>query len=482
MASGRSALATTATALATAAFAAVSTQSVAIGGVLFVLVCGWCVAIMRRSSLADIGIFLIVAFCLVISWDEASVGGVKPRLLLLFFGVAALVVGAGLRGTPRIPWWLHAYGLGAIIVTLLQVYFPISQGYLDNRYATSPDGQSLGTRGGTFPSLLSLLENNYLVPMAIVLACLYQPKALKWTIAAFVSGVAISSFVGYLGFEGFQTLSSLFAPSPPAHFRAQGWTSHSLHLATSIVFALPLAVWAAIQPGAAMRWCGRLSLIGLFLGLYASGSRGGAVAGPLALGLCAFLMPSVRRRLHLILTSVGIVFGAVAMWVPGFLGGILATTRLSGNSTAAASNIGRGQILDQSLLDIGQSPVFGIGVRYLAEAHVLYFGILASGGVIFFAAYLLFNVGSIQAAIRSLKVDHALGGAILATILASLMYWTVADDLQVATVEVVYGFLIALLALGDREAKARADAGLAVPEMAPESQPGVLTAVGIEQG
>lgn len=446
MAVGRSALALTSIALVTVMLVALGTVSPVLAAALIVLLLGWCVAIAMRPSIADLGVFLVVVFCFVISWDEANVGGIKPRLLFLFFGTAGLLVGTSFRGGVRIPWWLHAYGLGAIVVTLLQVYFPISAGYLDSRYATSASGQSLGTRGGTLPSLLSLLENNYVVPMAVALACAYHPKALRWTISAFVSGVAISSLVGYLGYEGLQSVASIFAPAPPSHFRAQGFTSHSLHLATSIVFAVPLAVWLATQQEKALRWIGRLGLLCLFLGIYASGSRGGAVAAPLALGLCAFLMPRVRQRLHIILTALGLVLGAVFLWVPGALSGVLAATRLSGGTTAAVSDAGRGQILDQSILDINHSPLFGIGVRYLAEAHILYFGVLASGGAILFAAYLLFNVGSIHAARRSMQVDRGLGGAILATLVASLMYWTVADDFQVATVEIIYGFLLAVLA------------------------------------
>ncbi|MGN6161289.1 MAG: O-antigen ligase family protein [Marmoricola sp.] len=444
MAAGRSAVALTSIGLATAMLVALASGAAAIGAALIVLVFGACLALAMRPSLGDVAVYCIVAFCFVISWDEANVGGLKPRLLLLFFGFSGLLVALSFRGGVRVPWWLHAYGLGAIVVTLLQVYFPIAKGYLDSRYATSAQGQSLGTRAGTLPSLLSLLENNYVVPMAIALACIYQPKALRWTIAAFVSGVAISGFVGFLGYEGLQSVASIFAPAPPVHFRAQGFTSHSLHLATSIVFAVPLAVWLAGQPGAS-RWAGRLGLAGLFLGIYASGSRGGAVAAPLALGLCAFLMPAVRQRLHIILTATGLFVGSVLLFVPGLLDGVLAATRLSGGTTAAVSDQGRGQILDQSILDINHSPLFGIGVRYIAEAHILYFGVLASGGAIFFAAYVLFNVGSINAAIQSMKVDRGLGGAIVATLFASLVYWTVADDFQVATVEIIYGFLIALL-------------------------------------
>lgn len=471
MASARSSLALSTSILVATALVALSSLSPVTAVAMLIMLLGACGILIFRPTLAQFGVFLIVLYCLFISWDEASLGGVKPRLLLLFFGTAALVVGGAVRKAPRIPWWLHAYGLAAVAASLLQVYFPITQAYLDSRYATSPQGQALGSREPMIAGLLSLLENNYLVPMAVVLACVVQPKALRWTITAFVAGVSISAFVGFLGYEGWETLAGLFAPPPAVGFRAQGWASHSLHLATAIVFALPLSVWVALQPSPRLRWVGRACLVALLLGLYASGSRGGNVAGPVALGLCAFFMPSVRSRLHIIGTVLAGAFAAIALWVPGALGGFLAATRLSGGSTASASDLGRGQVLDQSTLDIQHSPIFGIGVQFLAEAHVLYYGVVASGGVVLFVGWLLFNVGSIQAASRCLKFDRSLGGAVLATLLASLAYWTVADDFQVATVEIIYGFVIAILALDRLKVGEGAEEPIDEPATAPAPDP-----------
>lgn len=470
VASARSSLALSASVLVATAVVAFSALSPVTAVGMLILLVGVCGTLIVRPTLASLGVFFIVLYCLVISWDEASLGGLKPRLLLLVFGTGALVVGGAVQRAPRIPWWLHAYGVGAVLVSLLQVYFPITQAYLDTRYAYSPQGQALGSREPMIAGLASLLVNNYLVPMAIVLACVYQPKALRWTITAFVSGVAISGFVGFLGYEGYETLAGLFAPAPAVGFRAQGWASHSLHLATAIVFALPLSVWLSLQPGR-MRWVGRACLVALLLGLYASGSRGGNVAGPVALGLCAFFMPSVRSRLHIIGTALGAGLAAVALWVPGALGGFLSATRLSGGSTASASDLGRGQVLDQSTLDIQHSPIFGIGVQFLAEAHVLYYGVVASGGIILFVAWTLFNGGSIQAAARAMRSDRSLGGAVMATIVASLAYWTVADDFQVATVEVIYGFVIAILAIDRLKARETEDG------VAPDSQAAPVSAL-----
>lgn len=414
------------------------------------LLCGVCVVVIFGISLTSVGVACVVALSFTASWDEAAVGGIKPRLIFLGLGVIALYVGYGLKHPPHIPWWLHAYGLTAVFVTVMQTFFPIDPVYLATRYDTSTAGQSLGTRPGALPSLLSLLVNNYAVPLAVVMACMCVPRALRWILGAYVTGVGVSSFAGYLGYEGHQFLVKLFTTPPPPHFRANGFTSHSLHLATSIVMAIPLACWMAVQPGRMMKWSGRLSLVAMVLGLYSSGSRGGNVAGLVGLALSIFLLPAIRRRIHLVLALAAVALAGVTVWLPSVVQSVLDTTRLSGGATAAASDVGRGQVFDQGMHDLAQSPVFGIGVRYIAEAHVLFVGVAASGGVLLFGAWMLFNAGSLIAVWRSMSVDRALGGALLATLLGSLVYWTVADDFQVASVLIVYGFVLALLAVGSR--------------------------------
>lgn len=408
------------------------------------LVAAVAAAVVVRAPLGLIGVGFVVVFSFVASWDNAAILGIKPRMIFMLLGLLLLGIGYGIKHPPPVPWWLHAYGVSAIIVTCLQVAFPIDAHYLNGRYATSAAGQSLGTRPGTLPSLLSLLFNNYAVPAVIVLACMYTPRALRWIITAYVTGVALSSIAGYLGYLGHPWLVDLVATPVTVGFRAQGFTSHSLHLATSEVMALALACWLALQPGWLAKWAGRISVPAMLLGLYASGSRGGTVAGVLALGLCAVLLPPVRRRLHVVTGAAMAGVAATINFVPAVGERILHTTRILGSPDTAVSDIGRGEVFQQGLSDFAHSPVFGIGVRYIAEAHVLYVGVLASGGLIFFLGYLLFNVGSFKAVRQGVEVDRALSGALLATLICSLFYWTVADDFQVASVEIIYGLVIAV--------------------------------------
>lgn len=441
-----------ATAVALALFAWSLTQPGAIlGGVTLVLALGSLAAI-ARVSLATAGVGFVLVFSFTASWDQASIGGLRPRLIFLILGLILLVMTPGATRFLRVPWWIHVYAAGAVAVTVLQFYFPTPAGYLANRYLTSAAGLALGSRPGAFPSLLSLLVNSYAVPLAVLLACAVVPRALRWITVAFVAGAALSNLAGYLGFQGAPFLLNPLVTPPPPGVRALGYTSHPLHLATSAVMAVGLACWLSVQPGHRLKWVGRASLVALLLGLYASGSRGGNAAAAAALGLSALLLPSIRRRIYTVAAVVAIAFAALVALSPSLGTEILRTTRLYGGLTNDVSDTGRGEVFDQALSDFRHSPVWGIGVRYIAEAHVLYTGVLASGGVILFLVYLAFNYGSLSAVRRVYHHDRALGGALATTLLSSLLYWSVADDFQVASVQIVYGLLLAALLGRDRDA------------------------------
>lgn len=416
-----------------------------IGIALAVMVGLGCVAMIARVPLAHVGASFVVMFAFTASWDEVEIAGVTARYLFLLFGLVILGLTQATKRLPPIPWWVHCFGLTAITVAALQTLLPVPQDYLNSRYLTAEGGFALGFRPDALPALTYLAVNVYLVPTGIVLAVMAVPNALRSIIYAFVAGVALSSLAAYLGFIGLPWLVELFATPVPAGIRAPGYTLHSLRLATSCVMAAALAVWMAVQPRFAVRWLGRMAVVAIALGLYASGSRGGNVAGLLALALCVLLLPAIRQRWHTVLAGVVSIVALVLAFVPTVGAQILTTTRIAGGTSSQVSSSERGQIFEQAIADFAQSPIYGIGPRYLAEAHVLYAGVLASGGVLLFAGYVLFNVGSIRDAFRAMKVNRALGGALMATLIASLTYWLVADEFTGAVVQSVYGILIALV-------------------------------------
>lgn len=414
-----------------------------------------CALVISGVRLSTIGVGSVALFCLTASWDQVTVGGIEFRMLFLFLGLLLLAPTLDLRRLPPVPWWLHAYGLSAVVVTCLQAAMPISDGYLDGRYVTSTAGQLLGSRPSGFLSLLSLLFNTYAIPVIIVLACMYLPKALKLLVATYVAGAALSSLAGILGYYGQPFLLDLFGTVPIADgVRAKGFTNHSLRLATSEVMTIALAAWLALQRHRGLRTCGWISVPPLVVGLFVSGSRGGLVAGLLVLVLSMYMLPAVRSRIHVVVSGVVAALLGVSVFFPSVVSAVIGSTRIIGDATTEFSDTGRSEVLTQGLEDFYTSPIFGIGVQYIAEAHTLYVGVLAAGGIIFGVGYLLFNVGSLRTSIQALKVDRSLGGALLTTLIASLGYWTVADLIQTATVSTIYGFVIALWWQGQSDAAA----------------------------
>lgn len=404
-----------------------------------------CAVVISGVRLSTLGVVLIGMFCFTASWDDVMLGSVNIRQLCLALGGLLLLTTIDPLRLPPIPWWLHAYGLAAAIATGFQLLFPVSQAYLDTRYATSASGQSLGERAGTLPSLASLLFNNYAVPVFIVLACMVMPKALRWLIASYVVGAAFCCLAAILGYYGMPVLMNIFGGVAwPSGVRASGFTSHPLRLATAGMMATALACWMALQKHTLLKWGGWGSLPLLLGGLYVSGSRGGILAGMLVLGLSMFLLPEVRRRVHEVVGTVAVAVLALLFAVPAVVESLLGQTRLAGDQTTSVSDTGRSQVLVQGLDDFNTSPIFGIGIQYIAEAHTLYVGVLAAGGVIFGVGFVLFNIGSLLAAFQSLKIDRALAGALLATLGATLFYWTVADLIQTKTVAIMYAFVVAL--------------------------------------
>jgi len=409
-----------------------------------------CAVVISGVRLPIIGVVLIGVFCFTASWDDVLLGPINIRQLCLLLGGLLLAFTFDLERLPPIPWWLHAYGLSALVVTCFQLLHPISQPYLDTRYATSQSGRSLGERAGTLPSLASLLLNNYGVPIVIILACMVLPKALRWLIASYVVGAAFCCLAGVLGYYGVPVLINIFGGVPwGAGVRASGFTSHPLRLGTAGMMATALACWMVLQKHPLLKWGGWVSLPLLLGGVYVSGSRGGILAAVLVLGLSMFLLPDVRRRVHEVVGTVAVAVLALLFAFPSVVESLLGQTRLGGDQTTAASDVGRSQVLAQGIDDWHASPIYGIGIQYIAEAHTLYVGVLAAGGLIFAAGFWLFNIGSMITAVQSLKFDRALGGALVATLGATLFYWTVADLIQTKTVATVFGFVVALWWLGN---------------------------------
>ena len=402
-----------------------------------------CAMLASRASMGGLGIALVLGFTFTASYDDKVAGVASPRQLFLVLGGAVLALAVATRRSPRIPWWILVFAGTAVTVTFLQTVFPISPEYLASRYASSSFGQSLGERGSAALALASFLLNVVGVPTVVILAVMHRRKALVWIIAAYVAGVCLSALAGFLGFIGQPILLKPMNAVIPPHVRALGYTSFPLRFGTTIVFALPMACWLAGRRPRWSRWGGRVAILVLLLGVYASGSRAAVVSAMVCLGLAVLFLPELRRRTHVIASAVAIVLAGVIWTVPGLGDTILQTTRLTASRSTDVSDQGRGEVFAQGVSDLRHSPLYGIGVRYIAEAHLTYLGVLAAGGAILFLGFVFLNVGAIRTARATARVDPALGGMALTSIGTALAYWFVGIDFAVASVQVMYGVIAA---------------------------------------
>jgi hypothetical protein len=203
-----------------------------------------------------------------------------------------------------------------------------------------------------------------------------------------------------------------------------------------------------------IRWeqrVGAISLLSMVLGVFASGSRGGAVCAVAAVLLSFALLPRSRPHLPGILLAGVALVGFVAAAVPSLGLQILHVTRLAGNPTTAGSDIVRARVGAQGMADFRHSWLHGIGLQASTDASQVYIQELAAGGLILFIGMSVYMLGGAWAAFRVMDREP-LAAAVLASIGATLALNIFEADLTDRFYYVPEAILVALLALEKRNA------------------------------
>jgi O-antigen ligase len=212
---------------------------------------------------------------------------------------------------------------------------------------------------------------------------------------------------------------------------------------------------------------GALALLSMLLGVYASGSRGGAVCAVGAVVLVFALLPRTRPHVPGILLVGVALAGIVAVVIPSLGTQILRVTRLAGNPTTSGSDLVRAQVGAQGIADFHHSPLFGIGLQASTDASQVYIQELAAGGLLLFVAMSVYMLGGAWAALRHID-RNPLAAAILGSIGATLALNVFEADLTDRFYYVPEAILIAMLTIArqDREAAAErlAEPADAVPD------------------
>jgi O-antigen ligase len=248
---------------------------------------------------------------------------------------------------------------------------------------------------------------------------------------------------------------------PVLNGRAPGFTNHPNVLAGASVYAVPVAAWLVASTAPRLRNVGLVLLPGLVLGIYASGSRGGAICLVFAVALCMTFLPQYRKVIAFGLAIFGIIAAGLVAITPDLGHKLLKAVRLAGNS--GPSNSGRIGVLKQGLHDFEHSPVWGIGLHVIDEAHNVLVQALASGGLILFFAFLGAQAGSALAAARLRDVDP-LGAPLLVTVLVGFAFGNLENTLTEPFVWVPAAVIVGLVAQRAAMSPATAPAQPRAPE------------------
>lgn len=391
-------------ALATALGLALLGMGLRVGGTVLVTVAALLAAVsiivISRLDLTRATLAATCACAFLTAMEPVHVGPLRLRSgLLLVALVLAVLTQIGTR-LPPLPWWIWTLAGAVILSTALVELAPISQLYLVHRFNESA-ALPAGASGSAARIVLTVLG----LPAIVVVCSMHFKRAPLWISIAYVSGNAISALAAYTDYLGVTSLSKSFGGCGVTQSRACGFAEHPVLLTIGTVYAIGIAAWFLVQSNLRYRAFGGATVLMLVLGTYASGTRGGELCCALAIAASVLLLPQYRRHIHYVALATALAVAIVFVAFPNLGHTILLKSRLFQNENASASNHGRIEAMLQGWHDFLHSPVYGIGMHVLLEAHNGYLQSLAAGGLIFLAAVLALQFGSLVSAIKLVKVE-----------------------------------------------------------------------------
>ena len=216
--------------------------------------------------------------------------------------------------------------------------------------------------------------------------------------------------------------------------RAAGLTVHPNHLALACAMALPLAVSrVSATRNLRVQSIYLVLAVAIALGILASGSRAGIVAGVAGVVLVTVLQR--RGRKAIVLTLVG---GAAAILIVGFLSSsnsdqlFTGIQRLTGGESVGNSDTTRLEYYRVATAEFALKPLAGNGFAVVRDAHDIYLQLLQAGGLVAFTAFGLFALSTLLLGVRLAHeptLPHAMQG-LAAALTASMAVWLLAGLAQ----------------------------------------------------
>ncbi|MBJ7339113.1 O-antigen ligase family protein [Mycolicibacterium sp.] len=347
-------------------------------------------------SRAAIGCLLLAG--LTVTWTGLKLPGLGDPadiLIAAAFGLCAVMVVFGdLRFA--IPLWPFIPPIAVIACVLARQLDPPPYYLQVLRYQFGTGAPS------SLVKALFWLFALLVVPLTIMACIAIDRRVAVWTMAAYVSGTAVSSGVAIVDLTGLTNIGRslpgnltylLTNTTVDTSNRIPGLSDHPNNLAFTATLSIPVVVY--FMGTMRRRWIATILLIALLGGVLASGSRGAQAVAPVVLVVSVLWLPrrpsgerSNASFFWFSALAAGVLGVAVLISLPSKIReSILRITSIESIfAQGNASNDGRLTLLGTGLLDWRQYPIFGAGLRHIVEAHNIYVQLLASGGLVLLIA------------------------------------------------------------------------------------------------
>jgi hypothetical protein len=444
----------------------VALRSQSAGEIILIALCGMlAVLVLVRADIRKVAIGAALACAFTLTWNGWFLGPLRPGDALILLTIVLILVANPNDGFRTPPWWVKQLPIAILLVALLAIFFPMSQDYLANRVVLDAQGRITHDTGSSLASANLGVAFKFMVavfatPMAFVGAVRIDRRAARWLGVAFACGAALSGWAATLDHFGTDFGRLITRIPNGGSTRQLGFAGHPNWLAAGVVIAIPFAFWLMASTRGRESLIGLICLPGLIGGVYASGSRGGAVCTVGVIALCVIIHPRTRAHLPTISIAGVVLVGFLAGIVPSIGHAILKATRLAGGSNTAGSDTVRSMVGHQGVLDFHHSPIYGIGLQASFDASQVYLQELASGGLILFTAMQLYMLGGLWASWRTFKHDD-MAMACFCSLVAILALNLFEADLTDRFYYVPAAILIALLHRLDLEADSEGNAARA---------------------
>ena len=399
--------------------------------------------VVLPTTARGVGVGLLALSFFTVTWNGIIIAGLQPSDTFLFLAFGVLGVDALARSSSfRLPVAVVG-GAGFVAVAGLITHFrPTTATYETYRFVAGNVLSTLGERRYASNNLQQLVKFEIALLVLPAVVALLRPTRREVRLLAdcWLASATVNCLLGISDIAGLTSVSQHILGYSDASGRVAGLTAQPNHLAVATVLALPVALTWLVRPR--RRVIGGVLLVILLVGVDVSGSRGGLVAAALAMVTTVVFV----RRLHRVGRGILLLLPlVVALFLE--LATSLTATSVGGRTDVAASDAERYNLRTQALKDVLHSPVHGIGFDHLFEAHEVHLQVLAAGGLIAFAGFLLYAVGVARRAPLAMRTDPLLGPALAASLLTWFALQFVENQIADRYLYVPVALLLALAEL-----------------------------------